>query len=54
MELNDENLRVARRYYALIRAAANAKNPEFKALWKSKLAELIRNNQQEVNKNGFH
>ena len=51
MELSDKDLIGARRYYALIRAAADAQNPEFKQLWKNKLRDLIKQNQEEVNSN---
>ena len=48
MELSEKELLGARRYYALIRAAANAQNPEFKTLWKNKLRDLIKQNKEEV------
>lgn len=48
MELDEKGLR---RYHALMRAADNAQNPEFKQLWKEKLSELIKQNQEEVNLN---
>ena len=39
---------MSRRYRALIRAAADAKNPEFKGLWKRKLNELVQNSKEEL------
>lgn len=41
---------LSRRYYALTRAAAEAKNPEFKDLWKRKLNELVKNSKAELAK----
>lgn len=46
MELN--LMTMSRRYRALIRAAADAKNPEFKDLWKRKLNELVQNSKEEL------
>jgi hypothetical protein len=41
---------MSRRYRALIKAAADAKNPEFKDLWKRKLNELVQNSKEELTK----
>jgi len=46
--VDTEHQLFSKRYYALIRAAAEAKNPEFKDLWKRKLFQLIENHKNEL------
>lgn len=49
--VDTEHLLFSKRYYALVRAASEAKNPEFKDLWKRKLFQLIENHKIQLIEN---